>query len=153
MRDPKLAAFDQDAVLAAIDLVGRTGATGFEFGYLHEHVPTEEAAWYAHAQYRGARITEENHRGPVEATEALARRLLVGGMCTHCRGLITLSSSGAFAYKASTLIDGTTWNAEQAASAPQCRWTRVGAHWKRGCERPAPPATKASRKKRRRRRG
>jgi len=41
---------DEDALIAAADLVGRTGATGFEIGYLHDDVPAEKAGWYAHAQ-------------------------------------------------------------------------------------------------------
>lgn len=84
---------DDDALIATVDLIGRTGAKGFEIGYLHEGVPVEEAGWYAHAQYRGARITEENHRGPVEAAEALARQLLTGAMCNHCKKLVALSTT------------------------------------------------------------
>lgn len=103
---------DQDALDAGVDLVGRTGATGFEVGYLHDDVPIGEAGWYAHAKYRGARITTEHHRGPVEAVEALARQLLHGGMCTHCGKRISL----------------------QGNSGKACRWTRDGAKWVRGCE-------------------
>ena len=44
---------DQNALDASIHLVGRTGATSFEIGYLNDGVP-------------------------VEAAEALARRLLDG---------------------------------------------------------------------------
>lgn len=105
---------DQDALNAALDLVGRTGAREVEIGYLHDDVPVEEAGWYAHAKYRGARITVENHRGPVEATEALARRLLTGGTCTHCQRTITLGGSTTFSQK-------------------KCRWTRLAAKWERGC--------------------
>lgn len=124
---------DEDALIAAVDLIGRTGATGFEVGYLHEDVPAEEAAWYAHAQYKGARIIAENHRDPVEAAEGLARRLLTGGKCTRCGGLIALSGDGAFAYTSATLTDGTQWTAETAAAAGQCRWTRMGRRWQAGC--------------------
>lgn len=114
---------DEDALFAAADLVGRTGAKSFEIGYLHDDVPAAEAGWYAHAQYKGARITEEG-AGPVEAAEALARRLLAGGKCTRCGGLIALSGHGAFAYPSATLTDGTSWTAEDAKAAAQCRWTR-----------------------------
>jgi len=34
--------------------------------------------------YRGARIIVDHYPGPVEATEALARRLLEGGTCAGC---------------------------------------------------------------------
>lgn len=124
---------DDDAFHAAVELVGRTGATGFQIGYLHDDVPPEKAAWYAHAQYKGARIIAEDHPGPIEAAEALARRLLTGAKCTACGGLITLSDSGAFAYSSATLADGTVWDVKTAAAAGQCRWTRVGAHWEKGC--------------------
>ncbi|RCG17276.1 hypothetical protein DQ384_39815 [Sphaerisporangium album] len=41
---------DEDAVMAALDLVGRAGAKSLQVGYLHENVPAEQAAWWAHAQ-------------------------------------------------------------------------------------------------------
>lgn len=105
--------FDEDAVLAACDLVGRSGATGFEIGYLHDDVPSEQAGWYATAQYRGARLIADDHRGPVEAAEALARRVLDGATCAHCDKPIRL---------------------DDRLAVNACRWTRTGARWVRGCE-------------------
>lgn len=105
--------FDQDALTAAMDLVGRTGARQFEFGYLHEDVPVEEADWWAHAQYRGVRISVEHKQGPIEAVEALARRLLDGGLCRRCGQPIRLSDEGQ-----------------------GCRWTRNGPKWTPGCDLP-----------------
>lgn len=125
---------DGDAVKACADLVVRTGATGFEIGYLHDDVPVDEAGWYAHAQYKGARITTDGgHRGPVEAAEALARRLLTGAKC-KCGKLAALDTSGAVAYRQTTLADGSSWSAQQAAAAGQCHWTRHGARWISGCD-------------------
>lgn len=116
MTDIHAAAFDTDALDAAINLIGRTGAQAFEIGYLHDDVPIEKAGWYAHAQYQGARVTAEQHPGPVEAAEALARRLLAGGQCAHCKGTITLAE-------------------HRGDEGPKlCRWTRRGARWDRGCE-------------------
>jgi hypothetical protein len=80
--------FDQDALVAAIDLVGRSGAHSVEVGYLHDDVPVEEAGWYAQCSFRGARLIEENYRDPVQAAEALARRLLNGALCRRCGELI-----------------------------------------------------------------
>lgn len=105
------AEFDQDALTAAIDLVGRSGATGCEVGYLHDNVPAEQAGWYAHAQFRGARLTSEDHVGPAEAAEGLARRVLRGAQCTHCQKTVSLNGF----------------------SKNKCRWTREGARWVRGC--------------------
>lgn len=129
-----LPGMDDDALIACVDLVGRVGARGFEVGYLHDDVPSEQAGWYAHCKLRGTRITAEDHRGPVEACDALSRRLLTGAKCKHCGGLVTLSDTGGFAFQSATLVDGTVWNAEDAAKAGQCRWRRMGPKWDRGCE-------------------
>ena len=126
---------DEDALVAAAELVGRTGAKGFEIGYLHDDVPIEQAGWYAHAQFQGARITEDDHRGPIEAAEALARRLLECGKCTRCGGVVALSAAGAVIFPDVTLTDGTRWDEKTARSAPQCRWTRMGSRWVAGCQR------------------
>lgn len=108
-----MSAMDQDAVVAAAELAGRCGARELEVGWLHDGVPAEEAGWYAHAQFRGARITEEGHRGPLEALEALARRLMAGATCRRCGQPVRLS-------------DG----------EPGCRWTRMGKRWEPGCGLP-----------------
>lgn len=128
----KLAEHEADAMKACVDLVGRTGATGFEIGFLHDGVPIDQAGWYAHAQYKGARITTQNHPGPIEAADALARRLLNGAKC-RCGRLVALSDRGAMAHEAH-LADGSFWTAQQAAAAGQCRWRRFGPRWERGCE-------------------
>jgi hypothetical protein len=119
---------DEDALIAAVDLVGRTGAEGFKVGYLDDEPGTD---WYAEAQFRGAKVIVEAP-GPVEAAEALARRLMEGGKCVRCGCLIALSDSGAVAHPG-RMLDGTTWTAEQAAAAGQCRWTRMGRKWVSAC--------------------
>jgi hypothetical protein len=126
---------DEDAAVAACDLVGRTGARKLQVGYLHEDVPAEDAGWYAHAQYRGARVTEEDHRGPVEAVEALARRLLTGAKC-RCGRLAALTDDGAIAYPGAVLADGTVWDEAAILAAGQCRWTRMGRKWQPSCPEP-----------------
>jgi hypothetical protein len=128
---PPAAELDEDAVIAAADLAGRTGARAFEVGYLSDDPPHQ---WYAHARYQGARISTEDHPGPVEAVEALARKLLTGAKCTHCGGLVALSGSGAFAFRQPVMADGTSWTAEQARAAGQCRWTRKGRRWEAACQ-------------------
>lgn len=142
---------------AAVELVGRTGAREMQIGYLHDDVPVAEAGWWAHAQLRGARIMVENHRGPDEAAEALAVKLLTGGMCTHCRGLIALRDDGAVAY-AGSLADGSEMTERRARSMSQCRWRRQGSRWVRGCvdthpERRAAGPNRAERRRSARRRG
>lgn len=122
-----------DRVVAALDLVRRTGASELQFGYLHEDVPVDEADWWAHAQYQGARIMVEEHIGPEEALEALAQRLLTGAKCAHCGGLVALSDKGAWAWPG-LMADGTSWSEDEIRRAGQCRWRRVGSEWVRGCE-------------------
>ncbi len=129
-----LTADDDDRLIAAVELVGRTGACQFEIGYLHDDVPADQAAWYAHAQYRGTRITAENHTHPVAAAEELARRLLTGAKCA-CGKLVSLQPGGALAYAAPRMSDGTVFTAEQAAQAGLCKWERHGKHWVSACGR------------------
>ena len=124
---------DEDAVKACADLVGRTGATSFECGYLHDDVPAEEAGWYATAVFKGTKITAEDKSSPAEACHELAVRLLSGGQCQHCRKLVTLSPFGAVAHDV-TLVGGRTWTAEEQAAAGLCRWRRAGDKWVRGCD-------------------
>lgn len=104
-------AWDEDALNAGLDLVGRTGAKEIEIGFVHDDVPAEEAGWYANAQYHGARVTAQDHQSPVEAVEALARRLLDGGLCAYCGQTIALGDY----------------------PGRHCRWTRHGDKWVRGC--------------------
>lgn len=107
------AALNGDAVTACADLVGRSGATEFKIGWLHDDVPIEEAGWYCHAQYRGARITAADRRSPSEAALALAERLLRGAAC-RCGQQVTLADSGG-----------------------GCRWQLQGKRWEPGCDAPS----------------
>jgi hypothetical protein len=102
--------FDQDALIAGVDLMGRSGARNIEIGYLHDDVPIEEAGWYAQASYNGARLIAEDKPGPVEAVEALARKMLRGARCRRCGKMVELSDGGT-----------------------GCRWRREGPGWVPGC--------------------
>jgi hypothetical protein len=130
------APFDEDALIACVELVGRTGATKFEIGYLNDEddpcFAKHGAQWWAHAEYRGQRIISEDHPGPVEAADGLARKLLTGAKC-KCGALVSLSDDGAV-FTSGRMVDGSTWTAEEAEAAGQCRWSRHGRHWRRGCE-------------------
>lgn len=102
------------ALTACIDVVGRSGARAFEVGYLHDDVPPEQAAWWASAEYRGARYIVENHVGPEEACEALAIRMLSDSRCTTCGRPVQVGIK----------------------SPRFCTWTRSGDHWSGSCETP-----------------
>lgn len=99
-----------DAVVACADLVNRAGASGFELGYIRDNVPIEEAGWYAHATYQGARIMVDEHRSPSAAALALAERILHGGRC-KCGQPVTL-----------------------ADDQPGCRWQLMGKQWQPTCK-------------------
>jgi hypothetical protein len=122
----------QQRVVAAADLVARTGARQFDIGYLHDDVPADKAGWYAIAMYRGGRITTENHAHPADAAEALARRLLTGAKC-KCGKLVALDESGAVAFIDPVMTDGTSFPIGTAARAGTCRWRRDGQRWVSAC--------------------
>lgn len=125
---------DEDALKAAGDIIGRSGATKFEIGYVNdEAVRVDEAGWFAWADYSGTRIIEQDHRDPVAAAEALARRILTGAICQHCQGLISMQDGGAIVYPGGIMRDGSIMTEERARSMRQCRWTRQGARWEPGC--------------------
>lgn len=102
---------DEDEVMAAIDLGFRCGATDFEMGFTEDD---DRNSWWAHVQFRGARVSVERQSGPVAAASALAQRLLDGASC-RCTLLVSLSGKG---------------------SDSHCRWRRVGAKWEPGCDAP-----------------
>ena len=84
---------DTAAVVASADLVNQAGGRGFQIGWTCPHVPDEEdghncpdVTWYAHAQWKGSRLTVEGHPDPGAAATALAVRVLDGGRCRVARG-------------------------------------------------------------------
>lgn len=102
--------FDTDALIAAADIIGRSGATGFEVGWLEDDVPARKARWYATAVYRGAKVIVDEQRSPDIAADRLARQILGDNcMCWHCRRPITLSRP----------------------HPAQCYWARTGDRWER----------------------
>ena len=106
---------NDDILTACAHLVDRAGGTEFELGYVHEDVPVEQAGWYAHAQWRGARITSDDHTSPTNAALGLAERILTGGTC-RCGNPVTLTDS-----------------------RPGCRWRLLGDRWTPGCDAPPLP--------------
>lgn len=110
----ELGAFDQDALTAGVDLVGRSGARDIEIGY--DDDDPDDVRWHAQASYRGARLIADNHADPISAVEALGRRVLAGARCRRCGKPIRLSARGK--------AKGT------------CRWRRHGDRWRPGCGKP-----------------
>lgn len=106
---------NDDIIDACTLLADRCGAKGIQIGFLHEDVPSEQAAWYAICEFQGARIIVEDYKSPAEACFAMSQRLLRGATC-RCRQLVTLSDK-----------------------EPGCRWRLIGNEWKPSCD--APPIT------------
>lgn len=134
--------FDEDALIAAVDLVGRTGATNFEVGYLNDEGEPAFAQhgpqWWAKAQYKGARIDVEDFTRPDDAAHALALRLLTGSKC-RCGRLVRLAGDdSAFAFMDAQMADGSRWTAQEAVDAGQCEWKRHGRRWEPSCPNPGP---------------
>lgn len=143
-------ALDPDArqvLNASIDLFIRCGASEFDFGYLHENVRSQDADWYAYVAFRGTRITIEHQRGPIEALDALAARLLDGGMCTTCTRICTTRPDGVVVRATVDIHNGSKVSQEEAAANVRrngaCHWVRDGERWYSGCDphvRPKPRA-------------
>lgn len=144
--------FDEDAVVAAAELVARAGGRSFEFGFDDENVSMGEPNWWAQATFRGAKIvTERLYPYPHEACEAVARRILDGANCTHCGCTVTLATTTKEALE---LVESSSFGEQRVREIRQlapkhqqeeiikrvsraegvCRWTREGKTWRRGCE-------------------
>lgn len=111
------------AIVAAAGLVGRSGGKAFNVGYLDETPRMEDARWWASAEYRGAKVIIDEQQSPALACELLARRILEGGRCAHCRQRVTLKQ-----------VRSSFGNFNVAGGTRHCRWFRVGPRWFRGCE-------------------
>lgn len=143
---------DLDAVVATVDLVGRSGATNFEIGWLNDPddpVYAERGPeWWCKAQYRGKRLNVEGYARPDDAATALAVEILRGGKC-RCGRLVRLhGEDSAFAHHDVEMADGTRWTAQEAAEAGQCEWRRDGQKWQPSC--PEPPRPNRAQRRRRR---
>lgn len=71
---------DSEIMVAAIDLLHRTGSTSFQVGWVDEVNPR---VWYATVAY-GARREAAAAIDPVTAVLRLAEQLIDGGTCNHC---------------------------------------------------------------------
>jgi hypothetical protein len=106
---------ERNRLLAATDVLGRSGATGLEIGHLDNDVPSPLARWFATIQWQGVKVTAEDHASPLAAVEDLLTKVLVGGGCVKCRRLITLPD-------------------QPSAGFPEvCTWARHGDMWVPGC--------------------
>jgi hypothetical protein len=107
-----------DAIVACADLVGRSGGKDFEVGYLDETAAIEDARWYATASFLGAKVIIDEQPSGALACELLARKLLEGGQCVHCRRVVTVRGEGVGALS----IFG-------RRGPKTCLWIRDGERW------------------------
>lgn len=114
-----------NTVVAIADLVGRSGGTQFEIGYLEEDVPIAEARWYCQASFKGAKLIADEHKSPMEACDELARKILTGGRCQFCERITMVAAD---------------------ATDAACGWYRDQDRWMPGCA----PGARAVRKRARR---
>jgi hypothetical protein len=89
MTAPGLDPDTEARMLAAVDLIGRTGAGSFQLRYSDDEEPV---VWMAVAQHRlsdGDDVRDHYEAtaamNPLRAVLRLAELLIDGGMCTHCR--------------------------------------------------------------------
>lgn len=117
---------------AALELIGRAAASKLEIGWSDDDGP-HPGEFYASAHYRGARVTVEHQQDPVEATEALALKLIAGGECVHCGRLVTAGRSDGqvYAIAGHPRLDPEVLN---TCTLHLCIWRRDGEHWLRGCD-------------------
>lgn len=104
--------FDDAALIAAAEVVRKAGAQSFEI----EHTDPEAGpvTWEARANFKGQTLKSDGtHADPVSATDALARQILEGGLCTYCQRRVTLTDTNDLS---------------------KCYRHRVGAQWFRSCE-------------------
>jgi hypothetical protein len=72
---------DDPRLPAAVELLGRTGAQGFQFRYCEEEEPV---VWMAMAEYPGAGWQVAAAMNPLVAIFRLCDQIIDGGRCTHC---------------------------------------------------------------------
>jgi hypothetical protein len=76
-------------LVAAVELIGHTGARGFEIAFDDECGAPEKVMWHATATYQGAKVWSRHYPYPAQAAEELLVKLMNGGLCKKC-GLTTV---------------------------------------------------------------
>lgn len=68
--------------VAAINLIGRTGATSWQIRYSDDRAPI---VWVTIAEYPGERFETASALNPLTALLRLCDQLVDGGQCLHCK--------------------------------------------------------------------
>lgn len=72
-------------VLAAVELLGRSGVSDVEFAYDEEKAYPEGVLWWAKGNWNGTRVYSAHFPYPAQALEDVLSRVINGGMCARCR--------------------------------------------------------------------
>lgn len=81
MTDLGIPQTEQDKLIAAIDMIRRTGARSVGIRYQDDEQPT---VWMVVASYADDRHEVDASLSPVRAALRLCERLVDGGVCKHC---------------------------------------------------------------------
>jgi hypothetical protein len=77
---------DSPKMLAAVQLLRRTGMQTYRIGYSDEG-DGPPIVWYAVAEWTGDRAEAAAALDPTTATLRLCEQVIDGGQCTHCKRL------------------------------------------------------------------
>lgn len=72
-------------VIAAVELLGRSGVGDIEFAYDENPAYPDKVLWWAKGNWDGIRKYSAHFPYPAQALEDLLGRVLNGGLCARCR--------------------------------------------------------------------
>lgn len=78
------APLEDPRMIAAVNLLGRTGMQTFRVGYSPEE-DGEPTVWYAVGQWVGNKAEAAAAMNPVLAILRLCEQVIDGGICIHCK--------------------------------------------------------------------
>ena len=73
---------DDPRYIAAIEMIGRTGAISYQIRYSDDEQPV---VWMAVASYRDGKWEVAAAADPIAATLRLCERVVDGGICAQCK--------------------------------------------------------------------
>lgn len=85
-------------VVAAVELLGRTGVSDVEFAYDNDDAYPEKVLWWAKGNWRGTRVYSAHFPYPAHALEDVLAKVVNGGKCGRCGNttVVGLALDGAY---------------------------------------------------------
>lgn len=119
-----------DALRAVAELIDKSGGV-FSWGHLSDDPDNPE--WWAQAEWSSAegpmRSIVDGHADLAACADALATRVIEGGVCFACRLTMHPSPFGEAGF------------GRPRSTTRSCLWARVGDEWKPGCHLKLSPPT------------